>query len=141
MNHQNVNSRFGIAQPLMMQMYPTMMSPAEFERSLEQIRLPQQLTQAAMDVRSELFSYAMFKVLNTLGTVMFLKHAYASMGALQDVEPWLHHYTMLYLQDMDRITQITQDRILNELRAYNPHTVGGNGISRTLRRIASHFVK
>ena len=63
------------------------------------------------------------------------------MGALQDVEPWLNHYTLIYLRDMDHITQITQDHILNELQAYEPHSDGGNGISRTLRRIAGHFDK
>lgn len=139
MNQQNLDSQLGVVPPLMGPITPSMMAPVEFTQAIEQFEVPKQLAQAAIDTRSDLFGYGMFKVMSTLGTIMFMKQAYTSMGVIQEYEPWLYQYAQQYLMDMNQISAVAMERILYELQTHDGPQDDVSGISRVLRRITRYL--
>ncbi len=93
---------------------------------LEKLKLPQVIAEIAMDARSELYGYSLYKIMSKLAEVAVLKQMYMSMGTLSNIEPLLYQYTQQYLIDMHQITQVTMESIIADLRSFNPDTKGSS---------------
>ena len=84
------------------------------------VSVPQQMASAAIEARSRIFNDALSRVYMTLSQVMWMKQMYAHMGMPPSFEQWLFQYTQHYLTDVGRLTEAATEKIMTELRSYDP---------------------
>ena len=115
--------------------------PAYMQREVAQQRNRMnriaQLTINALDEESEIYSYAVYKTLSTVGTMAFLKKASISYRKNSELQAWIEQCINSYLAEMEKIPQEACEKILQVLQDVTPDTVSDVGLLEEVMAVFS----
>lgn len=119
----------------MMPFQPQGNLPQLFDEEMARLQLPQGIASLALGTRSDMYRDGLMQVATALTYFAVQKQAFAALGMLPAMEPWLMQFTQQYLSDMVRITGISTEILIAEMRAFDPNERSQGAVAKFIRRI------
>ena len=109
----------------------------ELDRQRDHMEHIANLAMKALDEQSQVFGYAVFKVISTMNTVAVLKQASKANGMTPDIDHTINQLSQHYLQMMEMIPSNACSKIVQVLRDVPKHPSNGH----FLQNVVDNFTR